>query len=166
MFDKVDEDGDGRVGLLEFYDGLMHAYLFANRLGLHIDPPLRATAAFLFNRADADRDGYLTRDEFRAIAPVLEARIGLRVITYASVKFLISPWLAWSAVSALQDKPELIAHLRRAVPRRLAEKAGHLLFSREVWRAAFVVIFMAALSEIAMRLLNAWLASMPFSRVE
>lgn len=84
-------------------------------------------------------------------------------MTFFSARFILSPYLAWNLVDALQRRPSLLEAARRAVPPRLAASAGHLLFSRELWRAFFVVLLMAVLGNLAMAVLNAYLASMPFS---
>lgn len=163
VFDRADSNQDGRVSLFEFYAVMMSTYIQANRMGMLIDPPSREVVEAMFERADDDDDGLLSRDEFHRLSPILEARLGARLLTFVTVRFVVSPYLAWTSVGKLASHP-WIDRLRRAVPERLAAKAGHLLFSDDVWRTVFVIFFMSVLGKLAMWSVNAYLASLPFAK--
>ena len=162
IFDGADVDGDGLVCSMEFYDVVIRKYITANRQGLHLDAPERDVIEALFKRADTDGDGRLSRSEFKVLAPVLQKRLSLRIATFVTMRFVISPFLAWSVVDMLKGRP-WIPVLRGMVPPRIAKVAGQFIFTDDLWRAVFLVTSMSVLGSGAMSLLNSYLERMPFA---
>ena len=137
----------------------LKTYLQINRMGLAIDPPTRKTVERLVARADKNKDSKLTREELRVLTPILGARLGSRVFIFVFTRFVVSPYLAWKLVDWLEKNEALLAALQRAVPQRLADVAGKMLYSSEAWRTVFLMLFMTFLGGMAMDALNAFLRS-------
>ena len=69
-FTAADYDADGFINKQEIYGLVLTAYVYANRAA-PIEPPSRDTIEALLARADLNRDGRLSYEEFRALAPEL-----------------------------------------------------------------------------------------------
>ena len=143
----------------ELYELVLKAYLYANRFAV-LEPPDKATVLTLFDRADFNGDGRLSRREFASCTAVLGLRLSGRVAAFLTVKFLVSPLLAVDIVRRLSGKQWLLDLGRRAVPKSLQ----HIVLTKHVWQVALTVAFVSQLGSFVLSLVDRCLATMPFAR--
>ena len=75
LFERADRDGDGFLSVDEAYEMVLKTYIQVNRWGMHVDPPEKDVMEKLVARAGSpERPGWLTREEFRWLKPLLELR--------------------------------------------------------------------------------------------
>ena len=63
----------------------------------------------LLARADLNRDGRLSYEEFRALAPVLGLRVTAPLAVFVAIKMLLAPVLAWNIVAQASKSERLLA---------------------------------------------------------
>ena len=163
LFERADRDGDGFLSVDEAYEMVLKTYIQVNRWGMHVDPPEKDVMEKLVARAGShERPGWLTREEFRWLKPLLELRLGVRVCLFVTVRFLIAPLLAWRIVGKLEGRG--LADAAQNVLPALATAGGlRPLLSGDFWRAAIMVFLMATLGNLSNGFLNAYLARLPFA---
>ena len=158
VFDRADSNSDGIVDRQELYELVLKAYVYANRFAI-LDPPDKASVLAIFDRADYDGDGRLSRQEFASCTAVLGLRLSGRVVAFLTVKFIVSPLLAWEIVRRLSDDQWLIDLGRRAVPQRF----HGLVLTKHFWQVALTVAFVSQLGGLVLAAVNKLLAGMPIA---
>ena len=159
-FTAADYDADGFINKQEIYGLVLTAYVYANRAA-PIEPPSRDTIEALLARADLNRDGRLSYEEFRALAPVLGLRVTAPLAVFVAIKMLLAPILAWNVVAQLGKSERLLAFGESLT---LPGVLDRLVVSDDFWRTVLTVAFMASLNNVCTMLTKALLAPMPFAR--
>ena len=145
----------------EAYEMVLKTYIQVNRWGMHVDPPEKDVMGSS-SHVLGPRPGWLTREEFRWLKPLLELRLGVRVCLFVTVRFLIAPLLAWRIVGKLEGRG--LADAAQNVLPALGTAGGlRPLLSGDFWRAAIMVFLMATLGNLSNGFLNAYLARLPFA---
>ena len=126
-----------------------------------IEPPSRDTIEALLARADINRDGRLSYEEFRALAPVLGLRVTAPLAVFVAIKMLLAPILAWNVVAQLGKSERLLAFGESLTLPGILDR---LVVSDDFWRTVLTVAFMASLNNVCTMLTKALLAPMPFAR--
>ena len=121
----------------------------------------RDTIEALLARADLNRDGRLSYEEFRALAPVLGLRVTAPLAVFVAIKMLLAPVLAWNIVAQASKSERLLAFGESLT---LPGVLDRLVVSDDFWRTVLTVAFMASLNNVCTMLTKALLAPMPFAR--
>ena len=157
LFDEADASGDGYVSFSEAYELVLRMYVQINQKA-PIDPPPRNVMMRLFESADLDRNGKLSREEFRRLAMVLASRATVRVVANRVVTIVGAPMLAMMVVrklSGLDWMRDLLMSALSAVGLNKTGIIATMLTKPEFWRTGLTVVFMMSLGNTVISLVNA-----------
>ena len=102
LFESMDVDQDGRLSVDEAYPVVLQLYILANRQA-PVNPPSRGQIAKLFDAADADGSGALSKDEFVVFCTALLGRTASRIAVFNVVRFAVAPVLATALARELSS---------------------------------------------------------------
>ena len=102
LFESMDVDRDGRLSVDEAYPVVLQLYILANRQA-PVNPPSRGQIAKLFDAADADGSGALSKDEFVVFCTALLGRTASRIAVFNVVRFAVAPVLATALARELSS---------------------------------------------------------------
>ena len=135
LFNATDANNDGELSETEAYPIVLQLYILANRQA-PVNPPSRELAAKLFDDADLDGSGSLSRDEFVVFCTSLLGRTAYRIAVFNVVRFAVAPVLA------------------TAVARKLISENWILSLEPNLVQTLSVVIFVALLGNVALAALD------------
>ena len=135
LFNATDANNDGELSETEAYPIVLQLYILANRQA-PVNPPSREKAAKLFDDADLDGSGSLSRDEFVLFCTSLLGRTAYRIAVFNVVRFAVAPVLA------------------TAVARKLISENWILSLEPNLVQTLSVVIFVALLGNVALAALD------------
>ena len=135
LFNATDANNDGELSETEAYPIVLQLYILANRQA-PVNPPSREKAAKLFDDADLDGSGSLSRDEFVVFCTSLLGRTAYRIAVFNVVRFAVAPVLA------------------TAVARKLISENWILSLEPNLVQTLSVVIFVALLGNVALAALD------------
>jgi len=146
VFNQVDVNKDGVVDRDEAYEMVLIMYVFINRRA-PVKPPKRATVNKLFDEADADGSGVLSKDEFVTLASTLASRATLRVAAFKLISLVGAPLLASAIVKKIAGAEEFTAFWGSVIPGPLQ---GTLL-STQFYTLVLTLIFVASLGNFVLK---------------
>lgn len=146
FFDKLDEDKDGALSFDEFYEIMLLISVKVNRQA-PVPPPTKAIARVLFEKADADNSGKLTKDEIKTVAVLAMPRTAIRVGSHKIISFLGAPMLAMKTVESLKGNDWVLDLGKKWVP----EKFHDMVLTEDFWKLALTVSFVSVLGNLVIR---------------
>ena len=149
-FDAADSNQDGKVDANEIYALVLQVYVKLNRQA-PVDPPTREQVMVLYKRADKDRSGKLSKEEFEGLVGDLTARAATRIGLYLALTYVLGPLLAAYIVGTLGGKAPLLALGKRIVPLQLQK----LVLTEAFFVSFLSVVFIASLSKVVIRFVDA-----------
>ena len=138
FFDKLDEDKDGALSFEEFYEIMLLISVKVNRQA-PVPPPTKAIARVLFEKADADTSGKLTKDEIKTVAVLAMPRTAIRLGSHKIISFLGAPMLAMKTVESLKGNEWVLDLGKKWVP----EKFHDMVLTEDFWKLALTVSFVS-----------------------
>lgn len=146
VFEKTDIDSDGCLSFDEVYKLTLLIYIRVNRKA-PIPPPTEKEMRILFDRADFNRSGTLTKREFKRLLRIGLPRTTIRLMAHRIISILVAPMLAYHIVHYISGKnwaKSLAANVVES--KRLPGQYADRVLSEKFWTVGMTVLFVSKLA--------------------
>lgn len=150
-FDALDCDSDGVLSFEEVYEIMLLVSIRVNQKA-PIPPPPRGTARKLFEKADKDKSGTLSRDELKTIVALAMPRTTIRLAAYTLLKYLLAPTLSIKTVETLSGNATLLEIGNKLVP----DEFKPIVFKQDFWKVAVSMTYVSVLGSLGLKVI-AWI---------
>ncbi len=140
-FDTLDHNSDGTLSFEEVYELMLLVSIQVNRQA-PLAPPSKELVKMLFERADVDKSGTLTKEELRTVVLLAMPRTTVRLGAYKILQFLIAPSLAVRTVNKYYGQLYFVELGKKYVPIQF----HGVMSKKDFWKLYLSVAYVTVLA--------------------